>query len=65
MNKTLCRVLPVAVFLAACSGEEQPKAKSNSPFDTQIQSVEKAKQVDKLIQETDAKRRKEMEERGL
>jgi ABC-type uncharacterized transport system auxiliary subunit len=68
MNKTLLSlfcVLSITVFLAACSGDEQPKTKSSSPFDAQTQALEKAKQVDKLIQETDAKRRKEMEERGL
>ncbi|MGR8934131.1 MAG: hypothetical protein ACU837_07050 [Gammaproteobacteria bacterium] len=68
MNKILSSsfgVLAIAVVLTACSEDERQKTKSHSPFDPQLQALEKAKQVDKLIQDADAKRRKEMEDRGL
>jgi hypothetical protein len=68
MNKTLLAVIcivPIMVLLPACSGDEQAQAKRKTPYDAQLKALEKAKQVDKLIQDADAKRRKEMEEQGI
>jgi hypothetical protein len=64
LRALLC-ILTITIFLPACSGDDQEKAKVDSPLDPQLEALEKAKQVDKLIQDADEKRRKQMEEQGL
>lgn len=59
-------ILPAAILLSACSKseQEQKQAERASPFETQQQALEKARQVEQLIQDTEEKHRQEIERQG-
>lgn len=57
-------ILAVIVSLSACSKGEQAQSKRESPFAAQEKALEQARQVDKLIQDSAEKQRKQIEEQG-
>lgn len=57
-------ILAVTLSLSACSKDEQPQTKRESPFAEQQKALEKAREVNKLIQDADEKQRQQIEEQG-
>lgn len=60
-----CHIALLAMLLAACNSGEKPAEQPKSPLDPQLQALHKAEQAQKLIQESEAKRREKIDGQGL
>ena len=64
MNNTALILCLTALALGGCSSDE-PVAKDELIIKHQIQALEKAKQVEDMLQQVEQKRRRRMEEQGI
>lgn len=59
----VCALIAVALGCSGCNGGKEEKAKENV-FAPQVKALEKAKQVDRQIEDAAAKQRQAIDEQG-